>query len=70
MLQIVDLLLDAGADIQHCDATGMCALDRAIGCQNVTVVELLLARGATMQVSSWTMANNKQEITALLLSKF
>ena len=47
----------------------MCALDRAIGRQNGEVVELLLAHGAVIQASSWTMAH-KPEITSMLLSKY
>jgi len=68
--QVVDLLLDAGADISHVDATGMCALDRAIGCQNIAVVQRLLRRGAQIMPSSWTMATGKVDVTIALLSKW
>ncbi|XP_076818833.1 protein TANC2-like isoform X2 [Clavelina lepadiformis] len=67
--QVLDLLLDQGADITHMDASGMCALDRAIGCQNIAVVARLLQRGVPIQATSWAMAIGKPNVTIALLTK-
>uniref|UniRef100_H2Y6V0 Rotamase n=1 Tax=Ciona savignyi TaxID=51511 RepID=H2Y6V0_CIOSA len=47
----------------------MCALDRAIGCQNIEVVASLLRRGAEIAATSWAMASGKADVTAALLNK-
>ena len=67
--QVVDLLLEAGADIHHTDEAGMCAMDRAISNQQTAVVSRLLVYGAAIQQKSWALAQGKQEILSVLLSK-
>ena len=43
--------------IDHTDKTGMRPLDRAICCNNITVVERLLRRGAKLGMMSELLEN-------------
>ena len=58
----VNLLLEAGAMVEHVDINGMRALDRAIGCGNIAAVRCFLRKGAKLGPTTWNMANGKPEI--------
>lgn len=62
-------MVEAGADIRHCDVTGMTVLDRAISTNNSDMVSSLLRYGAEIQASSWVMASGKTDVMVALLSK-
>ena len=47
-VQLVQLLIDHGSIIDHVDKNGMRALDRAIGCRNVAVVNCLLKKSVKL----------------------
>lgn len=47
-VQLVQLLIDHGSIVDHVDKNGMRALDRAIGCRNVAVVNCLLKKSVKL----------------------
>ena len=59
---IVTLLLENGAMMEHVDLNGMRPLDRAIGCKNTAAVQCFLKKGAKLGPATWAMANEKPEI--------
>lgn len=75
--EVVELLLNSGADPQHADIKGSTALLNAAGSGHRDIVELLLAYGADPQHTDergWTMlfhaaANGREEMAKLLLTK-
>ncbi|CAB4055410.1 unnamed protein product [Lepeophtheirus salmonis] len=67
--EIVTLLLEKGASMEHTDINGMRPLDRAISCRNASVVQCFLKKGARLGPATWTLANGKPEIMLLLLNK-
>ena len=59
---LVQLLLDKGANMEHVDLQGMRPLDRAISSGNGQAVQCFLKKGAKLGPTTWTMANDKPDI--------
>jgi len=62
-VQLVQLLIDHGSIVDHVDKNGMRALDRAIGCRNVAVVNCLLKKSVKLGKN---MMNNQARILNIL----
>jgi len=60
--EVVNLLLDHGANMEHVDLNGMRPLDRAISCRNASAVQCFLKKGAKLGPATWAMANGKPDI--------
>ncbi|KAJ4922714.1 hypothetical protein JOQ06_003992 [Pogonophryne albipinna] len=67
--EVVQLLVDHGASVEHVDCSGMRPLDRAVGCRNTSAVIALLRKGAKIGPATWAMATSKPDIMMVLLSK-
>jgi len=65
--EIVRVLLDAGADLEVCDAAGMTPLCSAVWAEQSHIVDLLLDRGARLD-SSTSLPNLDLEETPLILA--
>ena len=59
---MVDLLLEAGANMEQPDEGGVRPLDRGIGYGNAAVVTSFLRAGAKLGPGTWLMAQGKPEI--------
>jgi len=68
-VQLVQLLIDHGSTVDHVDKNGMRALDRAIGCRNVAVVNCLLKKSVKLGPSTWALAVGKNDMMTILVSK-
>ena len=58
---VVSLLLESGANMEHMDLNGMRPLDRAISCRNPGAVQCFLRRGAKLGPATWAMAKGKPD---------
>ena len=68
-VDIIELLLDSGADMERVDSQGIRSIDRAIGFGDSAVVSLFLKRGAKIGAATWRIADNKPGIQLILLNK-
>ena len=60
--EVVRLLLERGANMEHVDLAGLRPLDRAIECGNLAAVRVFLKKGAKLGPTTWSMSAEKPEI--------
>lgn len=60
--ELVQLLLDKGANMEHVDLNGMRPLDKAIAKGNGLAVTCFLKKGAKLGPTTWNLAQHKNEI--------
>ena len=60
--EVVQLLLEKGANMEHVDIEGVRPLDRAIAGGHAATVSCFLRKGAKLGPATWAMANGKPKI--------
>ena len=60
--EVVRLLLDRGANMEHVDLNGLRPLDRAIECENIAAIQVFLKKGAKLGPTTWSMSSTKPDI--------
>ncbi|CAG0887288.1 unnamed protein product [Cyprideis torosa] len=67
---IVEFLLSNGATVECCDVSGFRPIDRAVEKGDLRMIELLLKKkGTLLKSTTWKLAEGKNDIIGLLLSK-
>lgn len=62
-------MVDYGVMIEYVDYSGMCFLDRVVGCWNIFVVVIFLKKGVKIGLVIWVMVIFKLDIMIIFLSK-
>ena len=60
--EVVRLLLDRGANMEHVDLNGLRPLDRAIECENIAAIQVFLKKGAKLGPTTWSLSATKPDI--------
>ena len=60
--EVVRLLLDRGANMEHVDLNGLRPLDRAIECENIAAIQVFLKKGAKLGPTTWSLSSTKPDI--------
>ena len=60
--EVVRLLLERGANMEHVDLNGLRPLDRAIEFGNVPAIQVFLKKGAKLGPTTWSMSSSKPDI--------
>jgi ankyrin repeat protein len=61
-VQLVEMLMASGVDLEAMDKDGIRPIDRAIGHGNEAMVASLLKKGAKLGPTTWAMSKGKPRI--------
>ena len=60
--EVVRLLLERGANMEHVDLNGLRPLDRGIEFGNIPAIQVFLKKGAKLGPTTWSMSSSKPDI--------
>jgi len=61
-VDIVELLLNKGANMEFIDKHRMRPIDKAVSCGNLETVKCFISRNAKLSPTTWALAQNQPEI--------